>query len=116
MTVPERSYKGFPQASELLLAAYNAGINTWGKNVPKISSFPLLAAHVTRQDTANAYSNGESESIIGRAIKRFNIPRHKLVLMTKVGRIVGDTNGGEFVAFLDDEVSKSKDYVNQYGR
>lgn len=35
--------------------------------------------------------------------------------MTKVGRIVGDTGGSEFVAFLDDEVSKSKDYVNQYG-
>lgn len=84
-------------------------------NVPNIPSCPLPAANVTRQDTANAYSNGESELIIGRTIKRFNIPRHKLVLMTKVGRIVGDTDEGEFVAFLDGEVSKSKDYVNQYG-
>lgn len=85
-------------------------------NVLNSSSVPLVAANVTRaQDTANAYSNGESESIIGRTIKRFNIPRQKLVLMTKVGRIVGDTDEGEFVAFLDDEVSKSKDYVNQYG-
>ena len=38
--------------------------------------------------------------------------------MTKVGRIVADTEHGEssdFVAFLDNSVQKSKDYVNQYG-
>ncbi|KAK8137623.1 aldo-keto reductase-like protein [Apiospora sp. TS-2023a] len=70
------------------------------------------------RDTANAYSNGMTEAIIGRMIKDFKIPRNKLVLMTKVGRIVADTeNGGssDLVAFLDDAVRKSKDYVNQYG-
>lgn len=71
------------------------------------------------KDTANAYSNGQTEAIIGRVIKDFNIPRRKLVLMTKVGRILADTEHGEssdFVAFLDESVQKSKDYVNQYGK
>ncbi|RYP18896.1 hypothetical protein DL765_003684 [Monosporascus sp. GIB2] len=86
------------EASELLFAAYTKGITTW--------------------DTANAYSNGVSEEIIGRTIKRYNIPRRKLVLMTKVGRIVAhpdDSDPGDFVAFLDDLVGASKDYTNQYG-
>ena len=39
------------------------GINTW--------------------DTANMYSNGASEEIIGKALKRHNIPRHKVVIMSK---------------------------------
>ncbi|KAK7976078.1 hypothetical protein PG989_014541 [Apiospora arundinis] len=68
------------EARDILYAAYTRGINTW--------------------DTANAYSNGKTEAIIGRVIKEFNIPRRKLVLMTKVGRIVADTE---------------QDYVNQYG-
>ncbi|KAI0804228.1 Aldo/keto reductase [Xylaria sp. FL0064] len=86
------------KAAELLYHAYCRGINTW--------------------DTANAYSNGETESIIGRAIKKYNIPREKLVLMTKVGRIVADTECGassDFVAFLEEPAKQSKDYVNQYG-
>ncbi|KZZ91738.1 Aldo/keto reductase [Moelleriella libera RCEF 2490] len=89
---------GENEATMILDAAYRSGINTW--------------------DTANAYSNGQTESIIGRAIKKLNIPRRKLVLMTKVGRIVADTEHGpssDFVAFLDDSVKRSKDYANQYG-
>lgn len=39
------------------------GINTW--------------------DTANMYSNGVSEEIVGKALKKHNIPRHKVVIMTK---------------------------------
>ncbi|KAH8682898.1 putative oxidoreductase [Tricladium varicosporioides] len=48
----------------LLKAAYDAGINTW--------------------DTANTYSNGVSETIIGKALKHYSIPRSKVVIMTKV--------------------------------
>ncbi|KAK9313118.1 NADP-dependent oxidoreductase domain-containing protein [Lipomyces starkeyi] len=50
--------------------AYDGGINTW--------------------DTANAYSNGVSEEIIGKAIRKFGIPREKLVIMTKCGFAVGE--------------------------
>jgi len=70
-------------------AAYDAGINTF--------------------DTANMYSNGHSEIILGKAIKQLNLPRDEIVIMTKiffaVGRGLapvtnGDDNGG---------------YVNQHG-
>jgi len=43
--------------------AYKAGINTW--------------------DTADVYSHGQSERIIGKALKKFNIPRENVVLLTK---------------------------------
>ncbi|OCH85377.1 aryl-alcohol dehydrogenase [Obba rivulosa] len=35
-------------------------------------------------DTANAYSNGLSEVVLGRALKKLNLPRDELVIMTKV--------------------------------
>ncbi|EME82929.1 uncharacterized protein MYCFIDRAFT_188144 [Pseudocercospora fijiensis CIRAD86] len=50
-------------ALPLLKHAFDIGINTW--------------------DTADVYSHGESERIIGEAIKQFKLPRHKLVIMTK---------------------------------
>jgi aryl-alcohol dehydrogenase-like predicted oxidoreductase len=49
---------------ELLKYAYDNGIRTW--------------------DTANMYSYGVSEELIGKFIKKFNIPRSTLVLLTKV--------------------------------
>ncbi len=35
-------------------------------------------------DTADVYSNGLSEEILGRAIKKLNLPREEIVIMTKV--------------------------------
>ena len=42
---------------DILKAAYDSGINTW--------------------DTANAYGNGASEALIGKALKKLQIPRQK---------------------------------------
>jgi hypothetical protein len=83
------------QALPLLKAAYDRGLNTW--------------------DTANIYSNGVSEEIIRKAIQKYDIPRHKLVILTKcyapisevVSERVGDTGGLH---------AHSKDYVNQHGK
>ena len=47
----------------LLEYAYKAGIRTW--------------------DTADIYSHGQSEQIIGKAIKKYNIPRENLVILSK---------------------------------
>jgi hypothetical protein len=49
-------------------AAYDAGIQTF--------------------DTANVYSNGLSEIILGKAIKQHNLPRDEIVVLTKVCLIV----------------------------
>lgn len=56
------------------------GINTW--------------------DTANTYGNGDSERVIGKAVKQLGIPRDELVLLTKVfypvkpstNEVIGTTN------------------------
>lgn len=80
---------------EILKAAYDHGINTW--------------------DTANAYSNGISEQVIGKAIQRFNIPRQKVVIMTKVAFHVGEESDVIGAAFTE-QMHQSKDYVNQGGR
>ncbi|RLV94339.1 putative aryl-alcohol dehydrogenase AAD16 [Spathaspora sp. JA1] len=35
-------------------------------------------------DTANVYSNGRSEELLGKFLKRFNIPRDRVVILSKV--------------------------------
>jgi aryl-alcohol dehydrogenase-like predicted oxidoreductase len=50
-------------ALPLLKYAYDVGLNTW--------------------DTADVYSNGKSEEIIGKALKQYNIPRNKVVILSK---------------------------------
>lgn len=64
-------------------------------------------------DTANVYSNGESEVIIAKAIKKYNLPRHKLVIMTKCSGTVREGNSEDVLALKD--LPHNLDYVNQYG-
>ncbi|KAL2798405.1 NADP-dependent oxidoreductase domain-containing protein [Aspergillus keveii] len=62
------------RALPLLEHAYKSGINTW--------------------DTADIYSHGRSEEIIGKALKQYNIPRHRVVIMTKCFYGVADEADG----------------------
>jgi len=78
---------------ELLKAAYDCGLNTW--------------------DTANVYSAGHSEEFIGKAIKHFDLPRHKLIILTKCFGVVGEEPAANHIRFP--EIKTSKDYVNQGG-
>ncbi|KAI9845347.1 MAG: hypothetical protein M1837_004969 [Sclerophora amabilis] len=78
----------------ILKAAYDKGLNTW--------------------DTANVYSNGMSEKIVGNAIKKYGIPRHKIIVMTKCFAVVGEEPGLNLMG-SPQEVAGSKDYVNQRG-
>lgn len=82
------------QALPLLKAAYDRGLNTW--------------------DTANVYSNGASEVLIAKAIKKYNIPRQKVVILSKCFGPVGEEPGYLSMKYPD-VVKKSKDYVNQAG-
>ncbi|KAJ4303901.1 hypothetical protein N0V88_001501 [Collariella sp. IMI 366227] len=82
------------EALPLLKAAYDRGLNTW--------------------DTANMYSNGASERIVGKALKKYNIPREKVVIMTKCFFPAGEEP--ELRAFFVwDHIKASKDYINNYG-
>ncbi|KAI0328025.1 oxidoreductase [Cubamyces sp. BRFM 1775] len=52
---------------------------------------------ITTFDTANVYSNGLSEVILGNAIKKYNLPREELVIMTKLyGVVAPQTNVNAF--------------------
>jgi len=76
---------------EHIKAAYDAGINAF--------------------DTANVYSNGESEIILGKAIKELKLPREEIVVLTKLFGCVG-RNGKNTNKFPDKDKAG---YVNQYG-
>jgi len=41
-------------------------------------------------DTANVYHRGDSEALLGAAIRKLGLPRHELVLATKVRGAMGD--------------------------
>ncbi|TFK37851.1 aryl-alcohol dehydrogenase [Crucibulum laeve] len=79
------------ESIEHIKVAYEAGINTF--------------------DTANAYSNGISETILGKAIKQLSLPRDKIVIMTKVFFPVAKDMTNVAAAGNADEVG----YVNQHG-
>ena len=69
---------------------------------------------VNTWDTANVYSNGESEEIIGKALKKYNIPRDKVVILTKCFAAVGESPEIRSTS-LSAHLPKSKDYINHYG-
>lgn len=60
------------------------------------------------------YSNGESERIIGKALKIYNIPREKVVILTKLHNVVAEDVGLSQMQYHK-EIGVSKDYVNHFG-
>ncbi|KAJ5743950.1 aldo-keto reductase [Penicillium manginii] len=82
------------EALPLLKAAYDRGINTW--------------------DTSNNYSNGVSEEIFGKTIKHYNIPRHKILILTKCWAPVSEHENTYVVPFAE-TMREDKEYVNQFG-
>lgn len=83
-------------ALPILKAAYDRGLNTW--------------------DTSCNYSNGESERIIGKALKTYNIPRDKVVILTKVYGCVAEEPGIRTSSpAIQKQLQYSKDYINHYG-
>lgn len=82
------------KALPLLKAAYDKGLNTW--------------------DTANVYSNGASEVIVGKALQKYQIPRSKVVILTKCYNAVAEDPEGRYF-FQRKEYQASKDYQNLFG-
>lgn len=74
----------------IMKAAYDAGIRTF--------------------DTANVYSSGISEQLIAKFIKKFEIPREKLVIISKVFFPTG-TAGKPFPF----DFATTPDYINERG-
>ena len=85
--------KNRKESLPLLKAAFDAGVNTW--------------------DTANMYSNGVSEEIIGEAIQKYSIPRSQIVIMTKAYFPVCEDQIGTSNAAP--EIRTDPRYVNRCG-
>ncbi|OBZ74749.1 Versiconal hemiacetal acetate reductase [Grifola frondosa] len=83
------------KALPVLKAAWDAGINTI--------------------DTANMYSNGESERIIGKFIKQYNIPRRNLVILTKCRFLVDEDDPSVITSYFKPELAGTREYVNRGG-
>ena len=98
---------------EVAPLALGGNVFDWTADEP--SGFAILDAFVdaggTMIDTADVYSSwvpghkgGESESVIGRWLKRDPSKRDKVVIATKVGYLDGELLDGEFVPSLAPEV------------
>ena len=101
--------------SGIEIAPLALGGNVFGWTADEEVSFAILDAFVdaggTMIDTADVYSNwapghvgGESESVIGRWLKRGPAKRDKVVIATKVGFLDGEIVDGDWVAALQPEV------------
>lgn len=70
-------------------------------------------------DTANVYSHGVSEEILGRAIRRYGWRRENLVVATKVWAAVGFRGDGdgpwEDPLLLSADERERRGYVNAFG-
>ncbi|KAF9262407.1 Aldo/keto reductase [Marasmius fiardii PR-910] len=87
---------GQDEAISHIKAAYNMGIQTF--------------------DTANIYSNGVSERILGNAIKELNLPRDEIVVVTKVHRAVDKKRGSLGISEENGSFGLARqDLVNQSG-
>lgn len=83
------------EAIKHIKVAYDAGIQTF--------------------DTANVYSNGESERILGKAIKVLNLPRDEIVVLTKLFAVVGRDPSINFNNAAPGDGPDQNGYINQHG-
>ena len=89
--------------------------NEW--SLPEDEALPVLD-HCYRSglnffDTANVYSAGSSEEILGKAIKKYNWLRESIVVATKVNFPVG-RNGEKPIGWAAEQRDNGG-YLNQYG-
>ncbi|KAG5639477.1 hypothetical protein H0H81_001599 [Sphagnurus paluster] len=84
---------GEEEAIKHIKFAYDAGIQTF--------------------DTADMYSNGLSEIILGKAIKQLELPRGEIVIMTKLFNTVARDYSTNFI--VNGQKPDEHGYVNQHG-
>jgi aryl-alcohol dehydrogenase-like predicted oxidoreductase len=83
------------KVSRLCLGGMTYGSKKWREWVlEEEESFPFFQsaweAGINFYDTADAYSDGVSEEILGRAVKKLGLARERVVLATKVFNPMGE--------------------------
>ncbi|KAG2181713.1 hypothetical protein INT44_008528 [Umbelopsis vinacea] len=109
------------RVSRICLGCMSFGDKKWAPYVvDEKESLPLIKkaydAGINFFDTANVYSHGVSEEILGKAIKTYNLPRGKIVVATKVFFLCAEGNP-EIPAFGkgQDWIEQEAGYVNGNG-
>ncbi len=114
------------KVSRLCLGCMTYGSKQWREWVlEEEESFPFigqaLEAGINFFDTADMYSLGVSEEILGRALKRFGARRERVVIATKVFNAMGDDPNQQGLSrkhimhSIDDSLRRLRtDYVDLY--
>ncbi|KAF2642585.1 Aldo/keto reductase [Massarina eburnea CBS 473.64] len=105
------------KVSKVILGAMSYGSKEWQPWVlDEAESLPLLEhaykKGINTWDTADIYSHGISERIIAKAIKQYNIPRSKIVLLSKCYFGVDEANPHLPIAAVS---TNDGDFVNRQG-
>lgn len=99
--------------------SYGSAEGRWNWTIKEDETLPLLdycyKNKINFYDTANVYSEGVSEEILGKAIKKYNWRRENVVIATKVYFPVG--RAGEEPPSMGDsnDTKDNNGYVNMYG-
>ncbi|KAJ7197062.1 Aldo/keto reductase [Mycena rebaudengoi] len=122
MSAPQMQYVRLGQSglkiSKIILGCMTYGHPEWSGNwvlAEEEASKHIKAAYdygINAFDTANVYSNGISEEILGRSIKKHRLPRDEIVVMTK---LCGAVSRNPKEALYGRTDLDSSGYVNQYG-
>src|SRR5580658_10636772 len=114
------------KVSRLCLGTMTYGSKKWREWVlEEEESFPFYQraweAGINFYDTADMYSDGVSEEILGRAVKKLGISRERVVLATKVFNPMGDDPNQKGLSrkhimhAIDDSLRRlGTDYVDLY--
>ncbi|KAK9365038.1 NADP-dependent oxidoreductase domain-containing protein [Lipomyces kononenkoae] len=99
-----------------ILGCMSFGSPQWGPWVLDMdASLPILKRAydlgITTWDTANIYSNGESERVVAEAIKKYKIPRDEIIIMTKCYHVYDKTSKSP----VSGDISNARQFVNQHG-
>lgn len=99
---------------KIIVGCMTFGLSQWADWVLDNEELCLEILHkcyksgLTTFDTADVYSNGLSEIILGKFIKKYNIPRDKIVILTKCFFAVEPEDMGFRLGFKE---SKKPEYV-----
>ncbi|KAJ2956293.1 hypothetical protein NQZ79_g7844 [Umbelopsis isabellina] len=108
------------RVSRICLGCMSYGDKNWASWVTEEEeSLPLIKqaydAGINFFDTANVYSNGVSEKILGKAIKKYNFPRQKIVVATKVFGLITEDNVSYRGMGKSQEEIEGDGYLNYQG-
>jgi aryl-alcohol dehydrogenase-like predicted oxidoreductase len=114
------------KVSRICLGAMSYGSSKWRSWVlDEAESLPFiqhaLEAGINFIDTADVYSLGESERVVGNALRKFSVARDKIVIATKVHGVMGSDPNQRGLSrkhikhAIDDSLRRLQtDYVDLY--